>query len=99
MTIPFHRRSEKQVLDCLNWPEQFPYKPEVTFTAWHCGDTLHLEYVVNEQAVRALEAIQGNYVYKRGHAGSGLYDSFQDPVRDLDGWSGLPFLIPAVPER
>lgn len=62
--IPFHRRSEEQTLSCLNWPEAFPYKPEVKFTAWHCGNALHIEYTVDEQSVRALEDRPGEFVYK-----------------------------------
>ena len=64
LTIPFHRRTAVQKLDCLNWPDKFPYKPDVSFTAWHCGDALTLEYKVKEQSVRALEAVPGNFVYK-----------------------------------
>lgn len=64
LTIPFHRRTAVQKLDCLNWPDKFPYKPEVSFTAWHCGDELTIEYKVREQSVRALEATPGNFVYK-----------------------------------
>ncbi len=51
-------------LDCLNWPESFSYKPEVSFSAWHDGKTLHLRYEVSEKSVRAEEGTPGNFVYK-----------------------------------
>lgn len=40
-------------LDCLNWPEEYPYKPEVKFAAWHDGACLHLHFSVEEGDVRA----------------------------------------------
>jgi hypothetical protein len=38
---------------CLNWPELFPYKPDVKFDIWHTSDELHIVYHVQEDAVRA----------------------------------------------
>ena len=51
-------------LDCLNWPEAFPYKPEVDVRIWHSGDAIHLEYKVNEATVRALQCTPGGFVYE-----------------------------------
>lgn len=39
---------------CLNWPEAFPYRPEVSFDICHTGDALHLAFHVKEDAVRAV---------------------------------------------
>ena len=38
----------------VNWPEAYPYKPEVEFAAVHTGDALLLHYRVEEQSVRAV---------------------------------------------
>ena len=29
---------EPQAVACCNWPEQFPYTPEVSFRMFHTGD-------------------------------------------------------------
>ena len=50
-------------LDCLNWPEAFPYKPEVDVRIWHSGDAIHLEYKVNEATVSALQCTPGGFVF------------------------------------
>ena len=48
------REPRRERLGCLNWPEAFPYRPEVTFDIWHTGDELHLHFRVQEAAVRAV---------------------------------------------
>lgn len=40
-------------LECLNWPESYPYRPEVTFAAAHCSDAVLLHFKVREDAVLA----------------------------------------------
>lgn len=44
---------------CNNWPEAFPYAPEVTFKAFHDGKNLHIEFSVAEDYTRALETRAG----------------------------------------
>ena len=39
---------------CVNWPEAFPERPEVSFDIAHSGDALHLHFHVRENAVRAV---------------------------------------------
>ena len=63
LKVPSGAPSEVHKLDCLNWPEAWPYKPSVGFRIWHTGDVLHLEYTVDEQSVRALEGRDGHDVY------------------------------------
>ena len=63
LIVPKNRPSDWQKLDNLNWPAEWPYKPEVKFRIWHTGDVLHLEYEVNEQSVRAEEGRDGHDVY------------------------------------
>ena len=53
-----------QRIEILNWADQFGYKPEVTFNAWHTSDTLHILFEVKEETVKAEEGTDGNFVYK-----------------------------------
>ncbi len=74
MTIPYIAPSQgadyDKLLDALhrekiaenNWPEQFPYTPEVSFAAMHDGERLYVKWYVGEQSVRALESVDGNKV-------------------------------------
>lgn len=55
-------RSER--IACLNWPEAFPYRPEVSFDIFHTGDALHLTFRVQEQAVRAVCAADREHVWE-----------------------------------
>ncbi|MBO4446549.1 MAG: hypothetical protein J5764_00310, partial [Bacteroidales bacterium] len=41
-------------IDCVNWPEEYPYKPEVEFRCAHNGSELFLEFRVNERAAMAV---------------------------------------------
>ena len=49
---------------CLNWPEAFPYRPEVSFDIFHSGNALHLHFHVLEQAVRAVCAADREHVWE-----------------------------------
>lgn len=49
---------------CLNWPEAFPYRPEVAFDIRHSGDVLHLRFRVEEQAVRAVCAADREHAWE-----------------------------------
>ena len=52
------------LLDCLNWAAEFPYRPEVSFRIFHNDEYLFLEYDVREKCTAALEMTDGNDVYK-----------------------------------
>lgn len=56
--VPEHR------IDTLNWRDSFPYAPDVRFRIFHNGKTLFLQYDVAEKYTAALEAVDGNEVYK-----------------------------------
>ena len=45
--VPYH------TLDALNWPDSYPYKPDVRFAAAHTSDAVLLHFKVSEQAVLA----------------------------------------------
>lgn len=44
---------EYNAVDVLNWPEAFPYLPEVRFAMAYCPDGILVHYKVSEQSVRA----------------------------------------------
>ena len=41
--------NEPQPVACCNWPEQYPYAPEVSFRMFHTGAYLMLRFDVREQ--------------------------------------------------
>lgn len=45
--VPIHS------LHCLNWPDRFPYAPQVAFQMAYGRDELYLRFFVQEQSVRA----------------------------------------------
>lgn len=58
MNLPLNR------LDCLNWAEDYPYKPGVSFRIFHNDEFLFLEYDVREKCTAALEVTDGKDVYR-----------------------------------
>ena len=58
------RESRNERIACLNWPESFPYCPEVSLDIFHSGGALHLHYHVQEQAVRAFCATDRERVWE-----------------------------------
>lgn len=46
--------TEPQAVACCNWPEAFPYAPEVQFRMFHTGDRLLLRFDVRERYTAAL---------------------------------------------
>ena len=80
---------ETKKLECLNWPEQFPYKPEVSFNVFTEGTELHLEYTVNEKAVMAEEGKDGNFVYKDSCVEFFIQPDPQDPHYYNFEWNAI----------
>lgn len=58
------RESRNERIACLNWPEAFPYRPEVSLDIYHSGEALHLHFHVQEQAVRAVCAADRERVWE-----------------------------------
>ncbi len=58
------REPRRERIGCLNWPEAFPYRPEVSFDISHSGDCLHLHFRVQEAAVRAVCAADGEHSWE-----------------------------------
>lgn len=54
----------KNFMDRLNWADEFPYRPEVSFRTFHNDEFLFLEYDVREKCTAALEMTDGNDVYR-----------------------------------
>ncbi|MBS7273579.1 MAG: carbohydrate-binding family 9-like protein [Bacteroidales bacterium] len=51
MKMMISRTPRRYDLDCLNWPDLFPYKPQVAVEVSHSGSELHLHFMVTEKAV------------------------------------------------
>lgn len=50
--------------ECLNWPEAYPYKPEVSFRVWHDSASFHIEFKVREETTKAEQSVPGGPVYE-----------------------------------
>lgn len=53
------RDVRRERIGCLNWPDAFPYAPSAAFGIFHDGKNLHLHFVVEEAAVRAVCTADG----------------------------------------
>lgn len=58
------REPRRERVGCLNWPDTFPYAPEVEFEISHSGTELHLTFRVREDAVRAVCAADGEHAWE-----------------------------------
>ena len=58
------REARSGRIGCVNWPEAFPYRPEVSFDIFHTGDALHLAFRVKEDAVRAVCAADREHAWE-----------------------------------
>lgn len=52
------------VLENVNWPASYPYKPHVEMAAAHTGDALLLHYRVEEQSVRAVAKADHEHIWE-----------------------------------
>lgn len=48
----------------VNWPKDYPYKPNVEFAVAHTGDALLLHYRVEEQSVRAVARQDHEHIWE-----------------------------------
>lgn len=64
LIVPLNKPSDWQAIGCLNWENEFPYKPEVTFRVWHDGKYFHIEYKVKEESTKAEQTALGAPVYQ-----------------------------------
>ena len=63
MTITSSKPQTWQQIACLNWPDTFPYAPDVKFRMWHAGHDLHIEFFVTEKTTKAEQNVPGGEVY------------------------------------
>lgn len=52
-----------QTIGCVNWPDEFPAKPEVRFAIAHTGKEILLKYFVSEEYTMALVAEDNGRVW------------------------------------
>ncbi len=45
---------QENSLSCVNWPDVFPSKPEVSFKIAHSGEYLYLEFFVEEDEIKGV---------------------------------------------
>lgn len=77
--VPYH------TLDALNWPDSYPYKPDVRFAAAHTSDAVLLHFKVREQAVLARCSSDRESIWQDScvefflspEPGDGLYYNFE----------------------
>lgn len=62
--IPKGTPSEWMECGCVNWADEFPYKPDVRFRMWHDGDFFYIEFEVNEEITKAEQNSPGDFVHK-----------------------------------
>ncbi len=53
----------RQTIDCVNWPESFPYKPLASFTTANSGKDLFIEFTVRGYGLRAVNKENNSDVY------------------------------------
>lgn len=53
-----------EAIDTVDWPENYPYCPEVKFRMAHTGDSLLIEYTVREESVRAVAPADNGRVWE-----------------------------------
>lgn len=56
--VPYHR------VATLNWPDAYPYQPQVEVALAHTGSCLLLHYRVSEQCLRAVAEADGGRVWE-----------------------------------
>ena len=77
--VPYH------TLDALNWPDSYPYKPDVRFAAAHTSDAVLLHFKVREQSVLARCSADRESIWQDScvefflspEPGDGLYYNFE----------------------
>ena len=57
MSVPF------ESVDTVNWPDEYPYRPDVVFRMAWCPEGLVIHYRVSEQSVRAVYAEDNGQVW------------------------------------
>src|ERR1035437_5221263 len=71
------KTSTSHVIDCINWPEGFPDKPDVRFKIAGIEDGLLIKFYVKEDYTRAAFTIDNQEVYH-----DSCVELFIDPLGD-----------------
>ena len=54
----------RQGIDCVNWPNEFPYKPLVSFSIAHDKEYLYVDYFVRGNYLLALNSTDNSPVWQ-----------------------------------
>lgn len=76
--VPYHR------VETLNWPEAFPYRPEVEVALAHVGSALLLHYRVSENCLRAVAEGDGGRVWEDSCCELFLQPSAASPYYNME---------------
>ena len=57
-------KGERQVIDNLNWKDQFPYKPLTAFTIAHSGTKIYIDFFTRCNYLRAVNDKNNSDVYQ-----------------------------------
>ena len=60
----FERNTAFEYIDMLNWPRQFPYKPDCRFKIARSSDSIFIFYKIVENSVRALYCNDNDAVWE-----------------------------------
>lgn len=51
-------------LECVNWPQEYPYQPEVNIDIAHDGKSIFVNYKVNGMSLRAVNGEYNSHVHE-----------------------------------
>lgn len=54
----------RRTIECLNWPDQFPYRPLTTFTIAHSGTHIYIDFFVRCNYLRAVNSENNGPVHQ-----------------------------------
>lgn len=57
-------KGEKRTVECLNWKEQFPYRPFTTFSIAHSKKYIYIDFFVRSNYLRAVNFKNNSDVYQ-----------------------------------
>lgn len=64
LIIPENKPSGWIHCSCCNWPEDFPYKPDVQFRVWHDREHFNIIFRVSEETTKAEQDSVGAPVHR-----------------------------------
>lgn len=57
-------KGARRTIDCVNWPDQFPYHPLTTFSIAHSGKYIYIDFFVRCNYLRAVNSENNSHVHQ-----------------------------------